>query len=161
MEPLASPPPPPSGQPAAVDKAVKILYGVLAVNVAWMLVNWIVLGKYRSGLFVSNSALCWFLLGWLISRIDEGKNWARITYLVAFVLGNVLAFYPVPTAWPHLSAGVILLRVVLTALDTIGVVLLLSRDADDWFRRMAPPLDGGLPPPAPGKPEPPPFPKAT
>ena len=96
---------PQSQKPASVSSAIKLLYATLAIGALRSVLEWSHQTQAVSSGFVLFVMLFTFaFLVWLIYKIDRGRNWARITFLVFFILGvpmsvlpllQSLAYYPV------------------------------------------------------------------
>jgi len=73
------------------------------------------------------------LLSWLVYKISQGRNWARMTLLLLVVFGLVaigLRFQRLTALNPVLSA----IQVVQTALQCASLYLLFTGPGRDWFR---------------------------
>ncbi len=78
----------PSQKPAAVSTAIKLLYTTLVIGALRSALEWSHLTRVASPGFVLFVMLFTFaLLVWLIDKVNRGRNWARITCLVFFILG--------------------------------------------------------------------------
>ena len=82
----------------------------------------------------------WLVLLWLVYKTDEGCNWARITYLVLFLLGvpfyirGMLYLY----SYSIILDGASLARLIL---EIIALVMLFTHEARPWFH----PAEADLP----------------
>jgi hypothetical protein len=126
--------PPVCGKPAAVSKAVMLLYTSLAIGVVNFLlfIYWSLnmqgdLGTLAIGMFAAYAFMVW-----LIYNIDEGYNWARITLLVIFLIGlpihiralvNMLSF-------SYICDGLGLSK---DGLQIVAFTFLFGRGARPWF----------------------------
>ena len=73
---------------------------------------------------------------WLfIHMIGKGRNWARITLLVLFIIGIPFSILPLMNS---LSANPIsgLLGLGQSVLQIVALVFLFQRPSSDWFRAM-------------------------
>jgi membrane-bound ClpP family serine protease len=82
--------------------------------------------------------ITFFTLGilWLfIYMIGRGRNWARIAFLVLFIIGIPLSVLPLLQS---LSASPIsgLLGIAQTAIQVVALVFLFQKPSSDWFRDM-------------------------
>jgi hypothetical protein len=121
-------------QPAAVRVAVWLLWVSLAVAVVSSAVR--IKGSteqaalnYALGLLISNAVLSI----WLNLKIAAGRNWARIVWMVWFLLGASLTAAMFLTVlkqytWNPLARVQGLLQIVI-------FVLLLTPSAARWFKR--------------------------
>ena len=142
---MSTPPSLPSNKPAAVSTAIKLLCATLIVGALRSVIEWPHQTQTASPGFVLFVMLFTFALTlWLIYKMDRGRNWARITFLVFFILGVPLSFVPLlqSLSYSRFSGALGLLQVVL---QTIAVFKLFGRNAHPWFRpTSAPPLQGAV-----------------
>ena len=82
------------------------------------------------------------LMLWLIWMIGRGRNWARITYLILFLLGLPFSIGPLVQSFSlfPLSASIGLAQMLL---QIVALVLLFTGAARRWFS--APPAPPSLP----------------
>lgn len=94
------------------------------------------------GLLPSLLHLWFVLLGFLaiqiflIWKVWEGKNWARLTILAWTLLPTLEPFthgIPAPEA-VHVLANIKFLGMVLGILDALSFVVLFTNSANEWFR---------------------------
>jgi hypothetical protein len=125
-----------AGRPEKVGTAVKLLYITLGI------------GMLRSSMEVSMSAqkappavmifIALFVLGvlWLlIHMIGKGRNWARITFLVLFIIGLPFSVLPLLQSLAvNLFSG--LLGVAQMVIQVVALVFLFQKPSSDWFRMM-------------------------
>ena len=78
-------------------------------------------------------AFTFLFTGFFIWRIDRGKNWARITYLVLFILGAPFSIYLLfkSIAFEPISD---LISVVQFVLQIIALVFLFLKNSTAWFK---------------------------
>jgi phosphatidylserine synthase len=74
------------------------------------------------------------LLALLIWRASQGKNWARITLLVLFLIGLLPFAFTVRSEFSR-SVGLASLSVLQAALQGASLVILFTRPVNPWFRR--------------------------
>jgi hypothetical protein len=65
--------------------------------------------------------------------IERGRNWARITYLVLYLVGLPFFVLSLLATWRYslIAAGSGLVQ---TLLQTVALVLLFLRPSREWFR---------------------------
>jgi hypothetical protein len=86
-------------------------------------------------MFVSLAVLG--LMLWLVAMIGRRRNWARITFLVLFVLGLLPSALPlIRSFWSSPVSGLLGLSQVV--LQMVAIVFLFQHDASVWFRRARP-----------------------
>ena len=123
-------------RPGSVGIAVKLLWTSMAVGIAKILLDYAHLSALASAAFtgfilVSTLAL----MAILIVMISKGKNWARITYLVLFLLGLVPTLPVIMTEFAR-SPLVGILTVVQVGLQVYALCLLFSKAGGAWFRKL-------------------------
>ena len=74
------------------------------------------------------------LIVFLIFKISAGKNWARITLLVFFLLGMVPEIFIVLTEFAR-SAIVGIISVAQVLLQVYALFLLFTKPGSEWFRK--------------------------
>ena len=128
---------PPHQPPVQVVWAVRLLWASLAVSVLAILVISPPAGSDAAtnavGYIVQGGVLA--LQAWLTLCIGRAKHWARVVYLVLFLLSLVLmALIRVPEGTPMLES---VFNVVTTLLDGAGMYLVFMRPGSDWFKAAA------------------------
>jgi hypothetical protein len=75
-------------------------------------------------------------MAFLIFKISTGKNWARITYLVLFIIGMLPA---VPVILGEFSRLPVVgaLSLAQVGLQLFALVLLFTKPGSGWFRKVA------------------------
>jgi hypothetical protein len=121
-------------KPRQVSTATSLLWFSLAIGiVAYMLdPEYSSAGSPEFGLVVLVSVLG--VTAFLIHHISHGRNWARITFLVLFLLGALpgVGFVMVRLIHSPLAGFLGLSQFVL---QTTALVLLFSGQGATWFRR--------------------------
>ena len=122
-------------RPEEVIWAMRLLWTSFAVGIIATLAQ----NFLRSPLFflVLTSGIPYLILGWILFKIGRGRHWARVTYLVLWMLGIVYTGY----FWKHYAAffdgkhSMAAARVVTeTLLDLVGLCLLFMPRANRWFK---------------------------
>jgi len=123
-----------TGKPKKVQNAVALLYAACAIALIQILfeilfgvshVRWIV--------FLAMFGPVFGFVILLIVMVSRGRNWARITCLVLFLLGfipSTLSLVRSFSASPFYS----LLEIVQAALQITALVLLFHRESSAWFK---------------------------
>lgn len=123
-------------RPKKVGTAVKLLYITLGIGVLRSIMEASMQAQMASPAFVM--FITFFVLGimWLfIYMIGKGRNWARITFLVLFIVGIPLF---VPPLLQSLAVNPIsgLLGIGQTVIQVIALVFLFQKPSSDWFREV-------------------------
>ena len=125
-------------KPQAVVTAINLLWAALAVGLVKMLMDFSNLSVVAPAAFTSFVVIFTFaLIGFLILRISAGRNWARITFLVMFIIG-VLPALPMVLSEFSRSAVVGALSVAQTGLQVYALFLLFTQPGSSWFRKVVP-----------------------
>jgi hypothetical protein len=113
-------------KPAAVTRAVALLCISLAIGFVGLFWLWFHHHPLEDGIFTV------LIMTSLVYKINQGRNWARITFLVIWILG-VARSIPLllPMSHSFIGGGLFFVQ---TALQTGALVMLFSRDARSWFR---------------------------
>ncbi|MXW81585.1 MAG: hypothetical protein F4Z57_21880 [Gemmatimonadetes bacterium] len=82
--------------------------------------------------------IAFFVLGimwFFILMIGKGRNWARITFLVLFIIGTPFSVLPLMQS---LAANPIsgLLGIVQIIIQIVAIVFLFQKPSSDWFREI-------------------------
>lgn len=130
-------------KPSVVNKAVRLLYISLALGVfrgTMEAVN--IVKQSLIGFFVMIAilGLAWFL----IYKIDCGRNWARIVFLILFVLSIFEPPYSIQLSVQFLPtsffSGLLIIGQVILRL--MALIMLFKKQSNLWFR--ANPLPNGV-----------------
>ena len=124
-------------RPSKVSIAITLLWIVIAVGVVSSTFN------FSNSLEIANAS--GLGLGWLIFtlyftflivaffiwKIGQGKNWARITYLVLFIIGVPFTIYSYLTS--EISMLSIIPGIAGMIVQIIALVFLFQKQSSDWF----------------------------
>ena len=125
-------------RPMQVAVAVVMFWLVLIMQIASLVYNWQFLRYATGAVFVLACVVSgfWILSAWLVAMIERGLNWARITYLVLYLL-IFLPFYAfaswITLTYTRSTAGA-LPTVAQALLQLIALVLLFVGPARHWYR---------------------------
>jgi hypothetical protein len=115
-----------AAKPAIVTRAIWLLslsLGIIFIASVWLaFINPV---SSQSGFFTL------LIMAWLTYKINQERNWARITFLVLYLLGTLISI-PAFLA-PHSSFNFEVF-IVQAALQAISLFMLFSRNASPWFR---------------------------
>lgn len=132
-------------QPQKVNTAVKLLYATLGLGI----INSVLFppgldevssfdSALNDSLFIFFTFGLTFGLTWLlIYMIGKGKNWARITYLVFFIMGALLSIVIFPLYLLLLSYTPVIdgsLFLVQTGMQLVALVFLFQGESSAWFK---------------------------
>jgi FtsH-binding integral membrane protein len=129
----------PLQKPEAVSTAIKLLYATLVIGALRSALEWSHQTQAVSPDFVLFVMIFTFaFIVWLIYKMDRGRNWARITFLVFFILGVPMSVLPLlrSLSYSPVSGVLGLLQVVL---QIVALCILFGRSARPWFRPTATP----------------------
>ena len=125
-------------KPQPVVTAVNLLWVSLAVGLVKMLMDFSNLSGMAAAAFTSFILIFTFaLITFLIFKISAGRNWARITFLVMFIIG-VLPTLPIVLGEFSRSAVVGALSAAQIGLQVYALFLLFTQPGSSWFRKVVP-----------------------
>ena len=129
---------PASQKPQVIVTAINLLWASLAVGLVKMLMDFSNLTAVAPAAFTNFVLIFTFaLIGFLIFKISAGRNWARITFLVMFIIG-VLPTLPIVLGEFSRSAVVGALSVAQIGLQVYALFLLFTQPGSSWFRKVLP-----------------------
>lgn len=119
-----------------VVTAVSLLWVSLAVGVVKMLIDFLYYSALAPAAFTNFVLVCTFaFVAFLIIKISAGRNWARITFLVLFVLGMLPTLPLMLDEFSRLPV-VGALSVAQVGLQVYALFLLFSQPGKLWFRKV-------------------------
>lgn len=107
----------------------------------WLIVASLLLGVLK-GVVLPVAGPLWIgfvtgaILAALTAAVARGRNWARVTWLVLFLLGLPVIFFVGDLLLREGAASVAIL-VVQTIAQLVALVLLFRPSSNAWFRRRA------------------------
>ena len=134
---MNTPPALPSQKPATVSTAIKLLYATYVVGAFRSVLEWSHQTQAASpGFDLFVVVFTFAIILWLTYKMDRGRNWARITFLILFILGVPFFVRPLlqSLSYSPVSGALGLLQVVL---QTIALCKLFGSSARPWFRPAA------------------------
>ncbi|MDF1795714.1 MAG: hypothetical protein P1U63_04160 [Coxiellaceae bacterium] len=128
-------------RPSGVTTAIQLLYITLIISFVCGIINVIQIHGNPAGapaglgigpmvaILIISLAIFWFLF----FHISRGRNWARIIYLILFVLGIL------STGWHlkmYLQQGMLISLATLVnyVLGVVAIVLLFTSESNTWFK---------------------------
>lgn len=126
----------PIQKPQSVATAVNLLWASLAVGLVKMLMDLSNLSAVAPAAFTNVVLVFTFtLITFLIFKISAGRNWARITFLVMFVIG-MLPRLPLMLGEFSRAPVVGALSVAQVGLQVYALFLLFTQPGSVWFRKV-------------------------
>jgi hypothetical protein len=123
--------------PRAVVSAVQLICITLGIGVVRGALEWPVIAQGTSPTFALIVMGGTFgVLLWLASQVARGRNWARIVYLVFFLIGLPFSIGPLLQALGYAPISG-MLGIMQLALQTVCLVLLFGPQAHPWFHGSA------------------------
>jgi hypothetical protein len=122
-------------KPKAVAIAVLILWLALAIGLISLVVRLSQTAQpVSSGLLYSILAIAFAVMAFFVYKISQGRNWARITYLVLMLLGM---FRTVPSLVSAIdrAPGAGALSAIVVVAQLVAIALLFTGSSNAWFRR--------------------------
>lgn len=114
-------------KPAAVTRATSLLCVSLAIVLFGLFWLWFHEAPIGQTIFT------FLMMAWIVYKINQGRNWARITFLVIYLLGAVISISLFSLVSHSLSLIEIGVFFVQAALQITALIMLFSRDARPWF----------------------------
>ncbi len=124
-------------KPQSVKTAVNLLWASLAVGLVKMLMDLSNLSAIAPAAFTNFVLIFVFaFIAFLIFKISAGRNWARITFLVLFVIG-MLPTLPLMLGEFSRAPVVGALSVAQVGLQVYALFLLFTQPGSAWYRKAA------------------------
>ena len=127
-------------RPRKVNTALNLLYASLGIGVISSGLFPIELnGASSFGSALIDSLFTFFIFGLMLLlyyMIGKGKNWARITFLVFFIMGLPLSIIILPMYLSLSDTPIIpgILSLVQTGMDLVALVFLFQGESSAWFK---------------------------
>ena len=127
------------GRPDKVSTAVTLLWVTIAIGIVGSIMEFpsslevATAQGFGLGFIIFTTFFTLAILAFFIFMIGKGKNWARITFLVLFIIGIPFAVFPL---FQSLLTSPIsgILGIGQTILQIIALVLLFQKPSSDWFK---------------------------
>ena len=121
-------------RPKKVQNAVTILYVTLGIGIVRAVMEASANAEMAGvGFLMFVTLVVFAVMVFLIAMIGRGRNWARITLLVFFLLGLPLSILPVIRSFTNSPiSGVLGLAQVI--LQIVAIVFLFQQEASAWFK---------------------------
>ena len=68
----------------------------------------------------------------LLLKISNGKNWARITYLIFFIIGSFPFIFGVIEQFSLLPIALVINSIIFT-IQLVGLFMIFSKESRKWF----------------------------
>jgi hypothetical protein len=132
---------PPHQKSKNIILAIRLLWGSLVLGALGSALNWDFTLSQMPPDFPMNKDLFGFLvilftftiMAWMVFKISSGRNWARILFLVMFMIGVPLSI-PSLTISYHYSKAVFLITIINSGLQLMVVYFLFSKAGNAWFK---------------------------
>ena len=122
-----------SERPLKVAHAVKIFYVVVGLGIIRAIMTIIRHADVRSPYFLIFTKLMIYAVSlYLIYQLSKGRNWARWSMVVIFIIAIPLTILPAFASFFHNPVHTSL-GFVQIALYIIGLVFLFHRSSSSWF----------------------------
>jgi len=121
-------------RPKKVQNAVAILYVTLGIGILRAVIEASANAeKAGLGFVIFVTLIVSAVMVFFIVMIGRGRNWARITFLVLFLLGLIPSVLPIIRSFNlrPISGVLGLAQIILQAL---ALVFLFQRESSEWFR---------------------------
>lgn len=124
-----------SNRPAIISNALKLLYATLGIGVLRAVLEFQMQVQQASLWFILFIwAVVFGLMWFLIHKIGSRRNWARITFLILFLVGIPLSILPLLQS---LSATPVsgLIGILQIVGQVVALVMLFQGTSNVWFRK--------------------------
>ena len=121
-------------KPPVVTRAAQLLYASIAIGFVSSIVGIAYEISGSSIVFALAPLILFFgLFAFLVFKISKGRNWARITFLIIFLLGVPFAIpmYTQELKRNFLSGS---LSIFIALLQSVAVFLLFRKNSNLWFK---------------------------
>jgi hypothetical protein len=122
-------------RPQVATTAVALLWVTLVIQAAGLAFIWRMFRLFDTPMYVFAGVITalWIGTASIVAMIERGRNWARITYLVLYLVGLPFFVLSLLATWRYslIAAGSGLVQ---TLLQTVALVLLFLRPSREWFR---------------------------
>jgi preprotein translocase subunit Sss1 len=118
-------------RPPAIERAVMLLWVAVAIGVVSSLLSLTMLGASFSGLLATIIGLA--ITAFLIIKVGEGRNWARIVLLVLFAIGLV-GFVVAGGLSFGVAPFLTLIGLVQLGIEGYALYLIFTPPGSDWFK---------------------------
>ena len=134
--------PPSKTRPAQINRAIGLLCLTLTIGtLELVIISWHTWRHTQVhsvaaslGAYIAIAIVFLGLCGFLIWKIAQGRNWARITWLIVFVIG--LWHYPSSLRSTfHRSPVLAILNITDTAIEVYALLLMFTSPGRSWFSR--------------------------
>ena len=119
-------------RPPSIERAVKLLWTAVAIGVVSTLLTFMLIGGPTLGGLVA-AVIGLAITAFLITKIGEGRHWARIVLLVLFVLG-VGGFFLGSGLSFDIAPLLTLVGLVQLGIEGYALYLLFTPPGGDWFK---------------------------
>jgi hypothetical protein len=122
-------------RPEEATRAVALLWITLVIQAAGLAFIWRLFRLFGLSDYIVAGIITatWVINAFLVAMIERGRNWARITALVLYLLALPFLAMSIIATWKvsTLAAGSGALQMIL---QTIAMVMLFGRASREWFR---------------------------
>jgi hypothetical protein len=122
-------------KPSQINTSVNLLWASLAIGFVKSIMDMQHLGSQASPAFTNFILISVFaVMALLIVFISKGKNWARITFLVLFILGSLPS---IPLVLGEFTRSPVLgaFSLVQIVLQVIALYIVFTKPGAVWFKK--------------------------
>ncbi len=122
-------------QPSKVGTAVTLLYATLGIGIIRSIIESSRYAEASSVGYVIYIMFSVFGLMWfLFYMIGKGRNWARITFLILFILGVPSSIFIIQSLTHNPISGI--LGIAQVVMQSVALVFLFQGGSSVWFKAM-------------------------
>ena len=124
-------------RPKAVHNAMLLLYSVILIGIGDSILNMSSLSQIASPEFIIlNLIFSFAIMFFLIYMVGKGKNWARFTLLVFFIIGVPAYIYSLIYSPIQLPPASVIISIISLVLQISALILLFQKTSSNWFEAM-------------------------
>ncbi|MBU4565583.1 MAG: hypothetical protein KKE29_12745 [Proteobacteria bacterium] len=126
----------PTTRPSKSNTAIILLYVAWALGVLRAFLGAPAISHLGSegqaGAAVAIVVVIFAIMLFFIFMIGKGRNWARITFLVLYIIGTVMMVVGLVSGAPFGAAA--LMDIVQVIIQLVALVMLFSAESNAWFQ---------------------------
>ena len=122
-------------KPSQIKSAVNLLWASLAIGFVKLIMDMQHLGPQASPAFTIYILISVIaVMALLIVFISKGKNWARITFLVSFVLGSLPS---IPLVLGEFNRSPVLgaFSLIQIVIQVVALYIVFTKPGATWFKK--------------------------
>ena len=130
-------------RPKNIILAIRLLWGSLALGALGVALSWDFAFSQtqmppdfpmdKNLFFLLIILFTYAIMSWVVLKISSGRNWARILWLIVFIIGIPISIPNLTTVYNQ-SKVIFLISIINSGLQLIAVCFLFSKAGNVWFK---------------------------